>query len=41
MQITVVFEFDETWDDYYDVHPELIMEDAIECKDGVSYIIKN
>ena len=40
MKITVVFEFNEEWDDYEYDCPEFIMEYAIECKDGVGYTIK-
>lgn len=37
--ITVVFEFDETWDNYDDVIDELVMEEAISCLEGVGYSI--
>lgn len=40
MEIIIKLSFNQEWDDYKDVVPELILEDAIrELADGVDYEI--
>lgn len=39
MKVTITFNLDETWDEYKNMNPELIVEDMFDnwkCKDGVS-----
>ena len=42
MKIIIEFTLDETWDEYKNVNPELIVEDIFEfgLKDGITYKIK-